>query len=98
MGSFLLLLWEDLQLQAGQGLIPKFLQPQEPLRFPRILRGDISAACTGEQVYMLGQVTFRSPFFVPAPEQTVIFSTAAKMKIPCYVFGFPSRSPQVHGV
>lgn len=51
-----------------------------------ILRGDLPAACAGEQVYTLEQVTFRSPFFVPALEQTVIFSTAAKMKIPMPCF------------
>lgn len=45
---------------------------------------------------MLKQGTFNCLFFVPALGQTVIFSIAEKMKIPCPVLGFPSRSPQVH--
>ena len=43
---------------------------QEPLQFSWILRGDLPAVCTGQQMYKLEQVIVSSPLFVPAPGQT----------------------------
>lgn len=52
----------------------------------------------GDRVYMLRTVHLSSLFFVPTLGQAVTFGTAEKMEIPPPIFGFPSWSPQVHGV